>query len=280
MHRITAILFVFLLTACRSDFHSFDSDTGTDDTMDDTGTDTSGDDSTDGTGSDMGSMDMGTMPDMGNDPVDLPDPLAWYIFNGNANDQIGDADGVEVWATVPYVPGYDGLAAQFGVDTGHFDLSASLGETYAALVNASAFSVAARVRTDEYVGTYNLVSLRNKGETITSNALLIQVSEGYWRVYSETGAGVDHLVNVADVPSLGDWHDVVFVFDGTDIRMYSDGVAVGETAYVPAETMATLLKVGASVDHELPWRGALDDLRIYDRVLTEDEALLLSEPGD
>ena len=80
----------------------------------------------------------------------------------------------------------------------------------------------------------------------------------------------------------GQWHNVVVTYDGTTIQQWVDGFF--SVAGTPAlDTVGQILRIGATAANRVtpePFNGALDDLRIYDRVLTRDErGLLFSEGG-
>ncbi len=83
------------------------------------------------------------------------------------------------------------------------------------------------------------------------------------------------------------WHFVAITHSYTDTsktEMYVDGLRIpgywtGSTAPAvgPARVGASYLVIGKQdiSGGEWPYRGALDDLRFYDRILTDDELLLL-----
>jgi hypothetical protein len=89
------------------------------------------------------------------------------------------------------------------------------------------------------------------------------------------------LLSVA-APTLGQWHQVVYVFDGATHRLYLDG-RLADTSTLPADAdRPDTLVVGRTGAH---WReyfpGFVDDLRIYDRGLgPEDIAALFTRPAD
>ncbi|MBX3187228.1 MAG: LamG domain-containing protein [Labilithrix sp.] len=76
------------------------------------------------------------------------------------------------------------------------------------------------------------------------------------------------------------WHDMVTVFDGTTVSVYVDTVlsASGEIAL---DTTRKELVIGRSpLDHHPePFTGAIDDVRIYDRVLSADERAAIFAHG-
>jgi hypothetical protein len=79
----------------------------------------------------------------------------------------------------------------------------------------------------------------------------------------------------------GSWHNIVVTYDGTNLTTYVDAFySVGQP--VPCSTTIPTLVIGRSVLDEAtpePFVGAIDDLRIYDRVLSEDERGLIYFEG-
>lgn len=90
----------------------------------------------------------------------------------------------------------------------------------------------------------------------------IEMPAGYW-------------VSKQIVP-LGSWHHIAFTFDAGVVNAYYDGFAlVAETstlspgAGLGAQT--TQVKLGSTLDDTYAMKGALDDVRLYKRVLSAQE---------
>lgn len=80
--------------------------------------------------------------------------------------------------------------------------------------------------------------------------------------------------------ALNAWHHAAASWDGTTKRLYADGALV---AQADATIFATSqpVTVGEDVDNGVPrffLVGAMDELRIYDRALSDAEIQLLSAP--
>ena len=75
------------------------------------------------------------------------------------------------------------------------------------------------------------------------------------------------------------WHKFAFVYDGAHMNVYIDGVCVAQNVEMtcPASTASSPLRIGAYVDGELQFNGALARLRIYDGALA---AVQLTAPDD
>ena len=81
---------------------------------------------------------------------------------------------------------------------------------------------------------------------------------------------------------IGEWIHVAAVYDGAEMRLYKDGVLVGSRPKSGAIDMNPAVAVaignqpfGAGTR---PFDGSIDDVRVYDRVLSEAEITQLSTP--
>lgn len=67
------------------------------------------------------------------------------------------------------------------------------------------------------------------------------------------------------------WRHVCTVFDGTNGKLYVDGVLQDQGSWqLPADTEAAV-NIGVSNDEQNPFNGAMDDVRIYNYALTDTE---------
>lgn len=73
------------------------------------------------------------------------------------------------------------------------------------------------------------------------------------------------------------WHRFAFVYDGTVMNVYLDGVCVAQNVEMdcPVSTASAVMRIGAYVDGELQLDGALARLRIYNEAL--DAEMLAKE---
>ncbi|TVS14618.1 MAG: choice-of-anchor C family protein, partial [Planctomycetaceae bacterium] len=95
----------------------------------------------------------------------------------------------------------------------------------------------------------------------------------HWRVYLQGPAGFDVRTYVeADQ----EWHHFAITFSGNTLTVYIDGRRV-RTASRSPDTASGPLLIGIAPSRDLgsTFDGALDDIRIYDRALREDEVSAL-----
>lgn len=68
----------------------------------------------------------------------------------------------------------------------------------------------------------------------------------------------------------GKWHNAVYVYDGTKELFYFDGRPVGSAAHTVSTTITGTAYIG-KIGLGYNWSGKLDDIRLYNRVLTANE---------
>lgn len=272
MHRHTAVLAVVLFaTACFQDTGSqgvgADADTDTDDTgsagtadtgsTDDIGTGGTGEDTDTGTGTDL-------------PPVELPDPVLWYTFDETLDDAVGDNHALAI-GTITFTPSPEGHAASFAGD-GHLDIG-TFAPTF--VDNLDAVTLALQYRSTQRDHAASLLSLGGVGDTVANNDFRIQVRSDVLEVVTETGLGEDHVTGIGDAPVVDEWHNLVIVFDGDLAAVFLSGELQGSAVFTPAETSSNLLLVGNNAFGHV-FEGFIDDLQVYDRALSDDQAVALS----
>ncbi len=76
--------------------------------------------------------------------------------------------------------------------------------------------------------------------------------------------------------AIGTFHHILGTYDGSIIRVYLDGVeddTTAKTGNIGSTTAPVRIGVGSGATSEGPTDGAIDDARIYDRVLSAKEVL-------
>jgi hypothetical protein len=91
-------------------------------------------------------------------------------------------------------------------------------------------------------------------------ALATELSKG-----GRTGAGLSSPTLITD----GNWHRIAFTWDGTNRRLYVDGVLAAEDTQESLADSSSQLILGAGKDMAAGtfWTGLIDDVRIYTRAV-------------
>src|SRR3989344_1396932 len=76
------------------------------------------------------------------------------------------------------------------------------------------------------------------------------------------------------------WHHITAVESGTTVRFYKDGVADGTASTQQPNSYSDVRKIGIFTDNsQNPFKGSIDDVRIYNRALSADEIKRLYDLG-
>lgn len=206
----------------------------------------------------------------------LPAPIAYYPFNGNANDEMGN--------------GYDGIV----------DGATSTNDRHGNSNSAYSFD-----GIDDYItAPIDMGSLFNVGDPI---AFSLWINSAYTTLdyfdfilggvpgggpifFAAVKDGNQGKITVrlyggslalSDSSVLdGSWHHIVWGVDSSGIVFYYvDGVQQAELPTIGSVTGETELVFGGRLDQALPFKdfysGHIDDIRIYDRGLSDTEVQLL-----
>jgi hypothetical protein len=88
--------------------------------------------------------------------------------------------------------------------------------------------------------------------------------------------GLDVVLQSA-APAVGQWVHIAVTFDGTTARGYINGVRTVQAAFSFGTGRETPIQFGADTSGGgNSYNGALDDIRIYDIVLTDAEIAALA----
>jgi len=137
------------------------------------------------------------------------------------------------------------------------------------------------------VNTEMTVAAWIKTSSVTSNGSIVAL--GYaWRLNGGSGGNVAfQVMNTSPVSAAtgsipvddGKWHHVAGAYDGTEYKLYIDGrtnVSVASSGVLLGGATAYYGTVGAHYKRsdgapKMFFNGLIDDVRIYDRVLSEEE---------
>ncbi len=93
--------------------------------------------------------------------------------------------------------------------------------------------------------------------------------------YKSTQAGVlgygDTWIVASRLPSIKQWHHFAYVYDGSQNRLYVDGVLTSTSTIMPAAAEIANFEIGRWVTGTEYFKGSIDDVRVYNRALNMDE---------
>jgi hypothetical protein len=211
----------------------------------------------------------------------------WSALDGNANPIVGTS-GSTVGSPTPTTDknGNPGGAVQFD-GSSYFSIPKQVNSLTAGTMSFWA-------RADSVAGETGPVAVGASGggpaqyfvvqnESAATARWRADVDDGADAASGTTGAGrLDVFSN--DATPVGAWQHVVATFaTGGNLRLYVDGVAQNDVQSL-ATTNQTIVPtndwlIGAERAGERRWVGAVDDVRIYDNELTQQEVTALFNAG-
>ncbi|MCP4453686.1 MAG: LamG domain-containing protein, partial [Planctomycetes bacterium] len=195
---------------------------------------------------------------------------AWYSLENHTNDITGNGhDGVPVGDPV-YVPGAEGMGLLFDgtgnqyVDLGRFDPSEGAGQ----------LSVSLWAQWQGLTSFYQgLIGKRDAWAT----------DEMMWHIEADLGTGAIKFQQTAGgvfpgrVLPINEWTHVGVSFDGNVARIYISGIEVGSGVFSFGTDRTASLQFGAvAINGGNPFNGALDEIKLYNRALSEAEMQTLA----
>jgi len=203
-----------------------------------------------------------TMPNI---PIQDPNLVGWWKLDEGQGTRAVDWSGYRHHGTLiggpQWTSGYDGGALQLDGGDDYVNFSSTSGWP----TGTSARSMCGWGKTSTVAGGYRWIAAY--GTPSTSQAMFIGmlgndlVGGGY--------GGDD--VTASDFWQVDIWRHICLTYDGTRARLYADGIEVASEA----KTWNLALgrgHIGRQVNDAAEfWDGLVDDVRIYNRVLTPQE---------
>jgi len=194
--------------------------------------------------------------------------LAYYPFNGNANDESGNGHNGEVIGSVLTTDrfGRSDMAYYFNGSNSYINSELDVSETD--------YTLSLWFKTNcNSCGIYSVVS----GAGAHDRHVYLNSGNIYARIYSE------ETIHGANIYSDDQWHHVVHEYS-SDIggqRIYVDGKLEAKGTKSNSNfTWQTHIRIGYSVQAYYDYfNGSIDDVRIYNRALSEDEINTLFHEG-
>jgi hypothetical protein len=213
--------------------------------------------------------------------LSIPGLVAWYPGEGDAKDVTGSHNGTAVGG-VQFAPGMVGRAFSFS----------GTGNEYVQVPNSpdlepTNVSVEAWVNssTDPVRNAY-ILSKGANGTVAASYALYTGFNAGLL-FYISDGTNFIESPDAGTGVWDGNWHHVVGTYDGASVRLFVDGMEVGngtatnlKIAYgLPTTNDLFLGTYFGGGDRSLPFSGLIDEPSIYNRALSAAEVGTLFGAG-
>ncbi len=208
--------------------------------------------------------------------------VAYYPFNGNANDESGNGrNGVVFGATNGAGRlGTPSTAYAFDGYDDEITVSAALAPNVTTSVTFSAW-----FRLEYEVPPYDTGVILKKGQYLVDGTYNIGVGTTSGCSIAVNAGGVNRQVFDTTTVNLDTWRHVVGVYNGSSLSLYVDGHLKGSTpASGVLSSNASPLCIGndylKGVGEGTYIKGKIDEVRVYDRALTSNEVDQLYNVGN
>jgi hypothetical protein len=210
--------------------------------------------------------------------------VACYTFSGNANDATGNGNNGMVNRALLTSDrfGNSNSAYSFNGSNSYINVNASQFKN-----NQYSYSVWARNIADPTDGISAVViSIGDKNtgihQTVNVNNDYINSITGWSVGGYNNGAPRTSTVQKGIIQAKNVWYHVVAIRNNSNITMYLNGQLVGSTSTngtTPDYGSNSAFLIGMRSDLTQPFRGDIDDILIYNRILTTAEVLEIYQNG-
>ncbi len=200
--------------------------------------------------------------------------VAWYPFNGNANDESGNGhDGTVVGATL--------ISDRFNNPSSAYNFD---GNDYIELLgtdtlnfSSGGFSLCAWAKFNTYQDDKLILAKHTVGSG-SPDGYFISVWEDKFAFYLKEP-------RLTTTQAFGDnnWHLLVAIYDGTTQHIFVDGQLIISKVEQNPNPNTLILNIGSGgglMGNFHRFIGGIDDVRIYERALTMSEIQALYHEGD
>lgn len=214
------------------------------------------------------------------DSVEPVDPgtdnlAAYWNMDGNFQDLAENGYDAVAGSDVTFADGHSGQAAYF---SGNDYVSYLVCNNSSGLSFANGLTISAWVKTSWLSDQW--ASVVTKG--IQTWRLIRNSTSGAISFHFNAAGGGEYQANGSTSIVDGQWHHLMAIYDGSSLRLYIDGTLDASTAAGAVNTSSDPVYIGSRVNNTTNrnWIGSIDDVRLYDIALSENNLLYLSEnPG-
>ncbi|AYN05663.1 LamG-like jellyroll fold domain-containing protein [Flavobacterium sp. 140616W15] len=205
--------------------------------------------------------------------------IAYYPFNGNANDQSGNAsNGTPTDITL--------TSDRLGVPNTAYSFNGTSSNIEALIYNIPKYNsprtISGWFKTDDAFASPNKyeICIFNYGILEKTQRLSLSVySKGYFNVVNgPVFSDNSFYINNFDY-SNNDWYFYTLTYDGSKASIFINGEFVSENI-ISLNTTGNTLKIGQRISGDTTdesFKGKIDDIGIWNRVLTQTEIIALYE---
>jgi hypothetical protein len=213
--------------------------------------------------------------------------IAYYRFDGDVRDSSGNSSHGTVFGRLDYPSGIVGRAAQFGGDSDrdYIMLSRALD------MHATDYTVAFWLRAASTTNGFILWTWASGGAMVNASFYVGVVQDPWYALMvAQNADGPNSFIRPLSRFADGHWHHIAITgaYNTRHVDGYVDGYLVAAGSFgrdigVPDGNSKTAIGVhlGNPLAPSEFFEGSLDELRVYDRILSDGEIRSLAgHPGD
>lgn len=227
-------------------------------------------------------VDVTIIKTSGNEQIPTNGLVAYYPFNGNANDTSGNGvNGTVTAATL--------TSDRFGNSNTAYSFDGVSSYIDAVIPNIpknnAARTISGWFKSNDAFSDPNKydATIFNYGTLAKLQRLSLSIyRKGYLDLISGTSSSSDdYYINNFDYAN-NDWYFFTATYDGTKLSIYVNGKYVDQKA-VSLNTVGNIFRIGERISGDTVkegFKGTIDDIAIWNRVLTPEEISALYTPGN
>ena len=203
--------------------------------------------------------------------------VAWYPFNGNANDVSGNnLNGTNNGATLTSDrAGNTNSAYSFNGTSNYIDVADNN-----LLDFTNQYSISGWIYTTATSGNSSSRTIVSKAKNSTQTGLSLNLDnlQSYKITADNTDGSGAHLIVSDTIPTLNKWYHTVLTYDGTNLQIYINGQLAKSTAATISLLNSThSLTIGSQqISLNDYFSGKIDDIGLWNRALTQQEITALN----
>jgi hypothetical protein len=208
--------------------------------------------------------------------------VAYYPFNSNANDESGNGNNCTVSGAIP-------SADRFGIPSKAYTFQNSgdkLRVVVSSQLSLSTLTISAWFyRTQDGTQNPRIVAIGPTSSHVQYYSMIVDRNNnsklGFYCTDGVSSITILPYPSSSSSLSIGHWYHGAIVYDGTNVKFFIDGI-LDNTLTVSGSLhsfTSALLQIGSSDDGTDQFRGDIDDIRVYNRALSNSEIQALYHEG-
>lgn len=194
--------------------------------------------------------------------------VAWYPFNGNANDESGNENNGNVIGATLTTDRKGNANKAYSFSGSQQYINTPINSGFTNQITLCAWFKTANNNYGGIICSRTALNLANCLTTDNTGKSSLSLSDGNTSHINSTS-----LVGTNSGLNNDTWHFIVGSYDGSTLKLYTDGNFQAQNTFTFSIIINADFKIGWDdlVGYNRFFKGKIDDIRIYNRALTETE---------